>query len=178
MEKYFNLLMLLLLMAAKGTAQPSGFVVMRPKIHDLAAIEKASYGSVHWSKSRSDYAATKGEFPNSEKYIIAQPITSHRKTKPVEVNVYYTYSVPDSIIRVVEYLWYIEDPKDSAIAENLIQFNSKELDRIFNNQGKTDQNGKGLTGKTTLWQNDNAKVIQSVDALSPGYHVLVRIVWE
>jgi len=177
MKQLLLILTFILNLGIPAKPQSSMFTIDRPSIRDIDSIESANNGKT-FSYTGITFSVSKGYFPNSEKFSLGQPINSNRLTTPIKTTLSYYYSLPDSIISLIEYSWDVS-MKDSSLLAGIFENNSKQFYRLFSNAGKTETEDHGSwTQKTTIWEDQRKYIKQFIVIGSYTYRVRVLISWK
>lgn len=170
-------LILSLYLSISAHSQSTVFTIDRPLIRDIDSIELVNSGKT-FSYTGITFSISKDYFPNSEKFNLGQPINSNRLTTPIKTKLSYYYSLPDSIIRLIEYSWDATI-KDTSLLANIFENNSKQFSSSFSNTGKTTmENHENWTQRTTIWEDQSKYIKQFMVLGSYTYRVRVLISWK
>lgn len=167
----------ILIAGISARSQSLKFTIERPSIRDIDSIESANKGKT-FNYTGITFSVSKGYFPNSEKFNLGQPINSNRLTNPVQTQLSYYYSLPDSTIRLIEYSWDVS-MKESSLLDSIFESNSQQFYRLFSSEGKTETQDHGSwTQRTTIWEGLCNYIKQFMVKGSHTYRVRVLISWK
>lgn len=153
------------------------FSLNRPSLQKIDSFETKNNGVLKTNHSVA-YSISKNYFPNSDNFNLAQPISYLRETKPLKTSVQYFYSVPDSIIRLLQYTCNSTSDGVSEL-NKVFENNAAQFSEILGKKGETKiENEDDLTKKSTVWENEVIYINQFIITSSNTHRVRVLISWK
>lgn len=164
-------------MAQHGLTQKTNFSYARPAVQKIDSIESANAGKLLSYKGIT-FQVSKNYFPNSDSYNLAQPFFYTRETQPLKTSIEYYFSIPDSIVRLVEYTWNATSDKVSFLTE-IFEYNSSQFSKIPGIKSKTEVEDHGdWSQKTTIWETEQVHIKQFMVTGSNTFRVRVLLSWK
>lgn len=179
MRTLFYILILLLVLGCKTSkeiATTTDFCLQRPGIHEIDSIEKRSHGVRLYPSYK--ITVSQDYFPNSEKFNLGQPFVYTRDYSTVKSQVTYYFSIPDSIVRLVEYNWNAAGNGHNTISQ-LFSTNKLLLSKYFKNEGAgSERIEEAWSRKDIVWENDSTFVKQFMLIQGQPTRTRVLISWK
>jgi hypothetical protein len=177
MKKAQLILFIILYFGQFLAGQALKFPYDRPAIQKIDSIELANNGKLLSYKGIT-FKVSKNYFPNSDDFDLAQPISYARESKPLKTSMQYYYSVPDSIVRLVEYSWNTTSDNASYLNE-IFESNSAEFSKLPGIKSKTEtENHADWSQKTAIWEDDKIHIKQFMVTGSNTNRVRVLLSWK
>jgi hypothetical protein len=149
----------------------------RPALKAVDSIERANHGKITVYNGIT-FSVSSGYFRASDNFHLGQPIISIRETTPRRVILNYYYSLPDSVIRLIEYTWNGSSEEINKL-NDIFELNVKHFSTLFANKGSTKQEDHDTwSQKTITWENDHSYVQQFMVTGGGTYRVRVLISWK
>jgi hypothetical protein len=152
------------------------YQLQRPVLQDIPAIEKKLRGQ------KKDYRFTitvsKTYFPGAAAYTLANPLVYHRPGSNGISEVSYFYSVPDKVVRLIEYS-YDKSAADSALLKQFFAANDAYFTNWFKAPGSlSSEVHDNWWQQQQVWENDALHVKQFIVIGADTYRVRVLVSWK
>lgn len=176
MKPFISLLAAYLCFSIVASAQAVNIPIDRPIVRVIDSIESESYGQAA-TMDGVNFKIPDEYFPKRSSFKLAQPILSTRQTRPLRTQVNYYYSLPDSVVRLVEFTW--DTPAETKDKLNTVYTaNCNHFNELMGVKPKISEEEKDDTWQETIiWENKTTWVKQFI-LRGPANRVRVMIAWK
>jgi hypothetical protein len=162
--------------AATASGQFSAFQLEKPAFKTIPAIEKKMQGR----KFEYNFAITvaKNYFPGSAIYKLANPLVYYRPDGNYRSEVSYFYSVPDNIVRLVEYSFDM-NATDTTLLKQRFEANDSAFSAYFKKEAAvTHEFHPTWWQQMAIWENEDIHIKQFMVIGENTYRLRVLVSWK
>lgn len=176
MKLFVSLFAVCLCFSIVANAQAVNIPIERPVVRAIDSTEAESYGQAA-TMDGVDFKIPDDYFPKRTTFKLAQPILSTRQTRPLRTQVNYYYSLPDSVVRLVEFTW--NTPVENKEQLNTVYTaNCNHFNELMGVKPKISEEDKAdAWQETIIWENKTTWVKQYIQK-GPINRVRVMIAWK
>lgn len=148
----------------------------RPSLNKIDSIETANNGVKIYKPY--EISVSKDYFPNADKFIFGTPLMFVRDTSTLRTGVTYFFSVPDSIVRLVEYSWN-KTGRDKNEIDRLFKLNDSTVSKSLTKNGNRSINNQDTWSQVTdIWDTDSVHVEQFMFIRGNLLRTRVLVSWK
>ncbi|MGC4037962.1 MAG: hypothetical protein QM764_18515 [Chitinophagaceae bacterium] len=156
-------------------AQQFSLQIKRPAIKNIGSIEEKAGGKQFKFSSNIRFSVSKGYFPGSDRYNLDNPLTFNR-SEPVPIQTQYYYSLPDSVVRLIEYTL---NNSDTALLQKTFNDNAKQIEKLIGwSVSDSSENHDDWWERTAVWEDTHTYIKQFMIIGSGTYRVRILISWK
>jgi hypothetical protein len=173
-----NLLTIFVVLNCVFTAsgQIASFQLERPELRTIPNIEKKMLGKQF--SYNFPITVSKDYFPGAASYKLANPLVYYRPNGKDRVEVSYFYSLPDKVIRLVEYS-FDKTAADTVLLKRQFAANDSSFSAYFKMQASISSEMHATWWQQmNIWENEKVHIRQFMVIGENTYRLRVLVSWK